>query len=170
MTILIHPATPALTTGDLTEGERLFLWCTRRWVGAMFRKVSPTEEILPALRAHMLEGAASDIDDLMSALAAHARRTIDVRIRSATELSRDEMLLCRTFTAAGDGHQDLAATLMSEMMFGSGLGTVLPVLESITAAFAVSGLDQSPAVVTRPARQPHGRVPGRSHILRLQSL
>ncbi|WP_416898124.1 MAG: hypothetical protein ACMVY4_22230 [Minwuia sp.] len=151
MIVAMQPVSYRMTVSCLEEGERLFLWCLRRWVAAAFRRSDAVGELRQALASHQLQATAGDVDDLLSGVSASARRTIDIRISGAMALSRDEVLFCRALSASADGISDLVDALMLEIVFPHGLARASDGIERIAAALQLAGVETKNWRAPRPA-------------------
>lgn len=153
--VAIQPDSPRLAISQLGEAERLLLWCVRSWVQGFTQRVEVKHEIEAALSTHRIAAASVDIDGLMMTIATAADRSVEVRIRRAIELGRDEMILLRAFHAALRGEIDLIRALLGLVLRGTALRVAQGHVERLATAFASTGLAPAhwPAAF-RPRREP----------------
>jgi hypothetical protein len=140
MILAMQPSDARVTTRDCTEGARLFVWCIRRWVMLRFQNRDPVPLLRTVLEQHRIPEAASDMDQLMCAIAAHARRRLDVRCAAGVDLSCDELILTRALSSAM-ANADLAAALLRLLADRAGVPGAVRDLQHIAAALRCCGME-----------------------------
>ncbi|MEC9344790.1 MAG: hypothetical protein VYB54_01095 [Pseudomonadota bacterium] len=148
----LQPTAWRVPVNRLDETGRLFTWCVRTWVQGMSHRVDTGHEIRAALAAHRAEDGLAHLDAFLMVLATAARATIGVRLRRATMLGQDEIVLLRALDAAMDGNHELAEAVLDLVVGGTGRRLALTHLERLAAVLTCGGLACSG--LPRPERQP----------------
>lgn len=136
----MQPTACQIPVHRLGETERLFLWCVRSWVQGLTQRVDSGHEIRSALAGHRAEDAAGHLDAFMMVLATGARATVGVRLRRATGLGRDEIVLIRALHACLAGQRDLAGAILDLLVGGTPRRLALVHLERVSAVFEAVAL------------------------------
>jgi hypothetical protein len=128
-----------LRIGDLTYGEQLILWATRRWLADRACWARVGEEFALALGCSRARAALDALEEILLALHRGARRTIFLHRLDCGRLSSDEHAVLSALAALQEGRPTRARALFEWLLPSCAVPGAVAAASRLAGALAAGG-------------------------------